>query len=96
MPTSKTPTSEVLDLRREIETLRAARAADPGPASAEDAGAGAGHDVAGTHLDVDWEEVKTVATELADEIAQLARQRPVVGIVAAFLLGVVVGRVVPR
>jgi len=97
VPTHKTPTSEVLDLRREIEALRAARDAGPEPTvRSEETGAGDGPVVADIRVDVDWAEVKAVATELAEEVGKLARQRPVVGIVAAFLLGIVVGRVVSR
>ena len=94
MPKSKTAATEVLALRQELQALRAARdeLAEPVTA-AEPTGAGVDLEV---NVDVDWSEVRALANELAEEAGRLARQRPVVGIVAAFVLGVVVGRLALR
>ncbi len=85
--------SEVL--LRELEALRAERRK---PAETEDEARPVDQStsLSGSSFDMNWDEVREVIQEIGDELEKVAHQRPLLGMVGAFVLGVVIGRVVMR
>ena len=98
---AKSTTSELAALRREVEALRAERR-EPVTAAAsaggvDPAGSKSEQDTGtASHFDIDWDEVKEVVTDLARELGEATRERPVLGMAGAFILGLLVGRMVSR
>lgn len=103
---------ELQALRREVEALRAERAAYSAGANAQDKQVNAGRGtmallsaddiaddvVAGAkaRFGDDWAELKQTAVDIAQEIEAAARERPVLGIASAFVVGLVLGRLLSR
>ena len=86
-------------LRRELETLRAERRhAVTSTTGSEGSGAQASPDTgAGTASEQPgWDEVGDLARSLAEEVEHLAGQRPLLGLLAAFVLGLVIGHTTSR
>ena len=98
-------------LRRELETLRAERqraatstassavsSTERSTASGEGAGVQASPD-AGADTGSEqpgWDDVGDLARSLAEEVEHLAGQRPLLGLLGAFVLGLVIGHATSR
>lgn len=91
----KTASTDSAALRREVEALRAERR---GSAKATEETEPVDHatPTPNASFDMNWDEVKQVIQELGDELEQVAHQRPLWGMVGAFVLGVLIGRTVSR
>lgn len=82
-------------LRRELEALRAKPLNTSASTDQTEAVDQPTH-APGVSIDMNWDEVKHVMQELGDELEQVAHKRPLVGMVGAFVLGVLIGRAVSR
>lgn len=90
---------ELEALKREVEALRAERReALAGEASqfGVDASANDPESGSGSGVTPDWSELRRLAEELADELGQVTRDHPALGIGGAFVLGLLAGRVLLR
>lgn len=90
---------ELEALKREVDALRAERrdalagaASQFGVDAAEKAEETAGE----PGFVVDWDELKQLAEEIADELGKATREHPTLGIAGAFVLGLLVGRTLSR
>ena len=50
----------------------------------------------GQGIGADWAEIKQAAAEIVQELEAAARERPVLGMLGAFVVGLVLGRVLSR
>ena len=85
---------ELAALRAEVTALRGSRVAGDGgnpPHASSLSVVPAQAAVAAVVDDADWQEIKTIAKELADEVANLTRQHPGVSVLGAFALGLLLG-----
>lgn len=55
-----------------------------------------GQGVDGQGVGADWAEIKQAAAEIVQELEAAARERPVLGMLGAFVVGLVLGRVLSR
>ena len=105
MSASQKQQDELQALRREVEALRAERES-PGANSGrgtmalmaekpDEASAGATRAATDSPFG-DWPMLREAASEIAQELAAVARERPVLGIVGAFAVGLVLGRLLSR
>ena len=101
MSATQTQHEEVQALRREVEALRAERAqgavthADRGTLALL-AGSGTESESADAAGGNDWTELKHLAAQFAQELEAAARERPVLGVLGAFAVGLVLGRLLRR
>ena len=101
MSAGKVTQQELVALRREVEALRAERR-EAMAAGATQFGVDASseaptHDAStGSRFDLDWDEVKAVVDDLAEELGKVTHQHPVVGMAGAFVLGLLIGRSLSR
>jgi hypothetical protein len=86
---------ELEALRKEVHALREERAASKELAAREPNGRGPAVEPIASG-DASWDEIKHTIEELADEIGRAARDKPMLGMAAAFALGVLLGRLLPR
>ena len=89
-----TTAEEIQALRREVEGLRAQRSlAASAPAAREATTAATDNEAtASPHNENDWAEIKQQITDIAHEFEEAARERPLFGIVSAFVAGLLCSR----
>jgi hypothetical protein len=92
---NKTARTESEALRRELEALRA-KPLNTSESTGETGAVDQPTHATGVSNDMNWDEVKHVIQEIGDELEQVAQKRPLVGMVGAFVLGVIIGRAVSR
>jgi ElaB/YqjD/DUF883 family membrane-anchored ribosome-binding protein len=100
MPSKEELRAEVLRLRTEIDELRRMRE-DEAQDRADEAESGDGDDLAQERaalhgLEDQFHELKSAITDLADDAGDEIAERPLVSVLGAFILGIVVARLLSK